>query len=315
MAALTREFPDLKLTFNLVPSLLVQLEAFAAGQARDRHLEVGLAAADTLSDADRLFCAEHFFHAHRARMIDPFPRYAELLAAREAGRRHGNPAGAFTTDDLRDLQVWHKLVWIDPIYADRDPRVRALFAKGRDFSEQDKQTLRIGGAGDSRPGRVRVSRRRRAGADRDLRLAVLPPDPAAAVRRVGVPHDPSLMAAAGAAVRLSAGCRRAAPARGRAAPAPVRTRAGRPLAVGRIGLGRDGPARGGGRIRLDGHRRGDPGALAAAHLRARRRPLPAVQGRRSRRRRAVRVPRSPAVRSRRLHLLDVGSGTRPPTTS
>ena len=142
MAALTREFPDLKLTFNLVPSLLVQLEAFAAGQARDRHLEVGLAAADTLSDADRLFCAEHFFHAHRARMIDPFPRYTELLAAREAGRRHGNPAGAFTTDDLRDLQVWHKLVWIDPIYADRDPRVRALFAKGRDFSEQDKQTLR-----------------------------------------------------------------------------------------------------------------------------------------------------------------------------
>ena len=71
MAALTREFPDLKLTFNLVPSLLVQLEAFAAGQARDRHLEVGLAAADTLSDADRLFCAEHFFHAHRSRMIDP----------------------------------------------------------------------------------------------------------------------------------------------------------------------------------------------------------------------------------------------------
>ena len=43
MAALTREFPDLKVTFNLVPSLLVQLEAFAAAQAKDRHLEVGLA--------------------------------------------------------------------------------------------------------------------------------------------------------------------------------------------------------------------------------------------------------------------------------
>src|SRR6187399_362755 len=142
MAALTREFPDLQVTFNLVPSLLVQLEAFAAGQAKDRHLEVGLAPADTLTDADRLFCAEHFFHAHRARMIDPFPRYAELLAARDAGRRHGNPAGGFTTDDLRDLQVWHKLVWIDPIYAELDPRVRALFAKGRDYSEHDKQTLR-----------------------------------------------------------------------------------------------------------------------------------------------------------------------------
>ena len=133
MAALTREFPSLKLTFNLVPSLLVQLEAFASGQARDHHLEVGLAPADQLSESDRQFCADHFFHAHRARMIDPFPRYAELLATREAGQRRGNAAGGFTTDDLRDLQVWHKLVWIDPIYADRDPRVRALFAKGRDF--------------------------------------------------------------------------------------------------------------------------------------------------------------------------------------
>ena len=142
MAALTREFPSLKLTFNLVPSLLVQLEAFASGQARDRHLEIGLAPADQLTESDRQFCAEHFFHAHRARMIDPFPRYAELLATREAGRRRGNAAGGFTTDDLRDLQVWHKLVWVDPLYAERDPRVRALFAKGRDFSEHDKQLLR-----------------------------------------------------------------------------------------------------------------------------------------------------------------------------
>jgi alpha-amylase/alpha-mannosidase (GH57 family) len=142
MAALTREFPALKLTFNLVPSLLVQLEAFASGQARDRHLDVGLTPADQLSESDRQFCAEHFFHAHRARMIDPFPRYAELLATRDAGRRRGNAAAGFTTDDLRDLQVWHKLVWVDPSYADLDPRVRALLARGRDFSEQDKQTLR-----------------------------------------------------------------------------------------------------------------------------------------------------------------------------
>ena len=31
MVALLRSFPDVRVTFNLVPSLLVQLEAFAAG--------------------------------------------------------------------------------------------------------------------------------------------------------------------------------------------------------------------------------------------------------------------------------------------
>jgi len=142
MAALTRDFPSLRVTFNLVPSLLVQLEAFASGRARDRHLEAGLTPADQLTENDRQYCAEQFFHAHRSRMIDPYPRYAELLATRDAGRRRGNAAGGFTTDDLRDLQVWHKLVWIDPIYLDRDPRMRALLTRGRDFSEEDKKTLR-----------------------------------------------------------------------------------------------------------------------------------------------------------------------------
>jgi len=39
----------------------------------------------------------------------------------------------FSVDDLRDLQVWHKLAWIDPFYLDGDARIRGLVAKGRDF--------------------------------------------------------------------------------------------------------------------------------------------------------------------------------------
>ena len=76
-------------------------------------------------------------------MIDAYPRYA-----RAAGARGGADAGratrgrAASADDLRDLQVWHKLAWIDPFYLDGDARVRALVAKGRGFSEDDKRVLR-----------------------------------------------------------------------------------------------------------------------------------------------------------------------------
>ena len=145
MAALLREFPAVKATFNLVPSLLVQLEAFAQERARDRHLELGLKPAGALTDEERAFCVDQFFHAHRPRMIDPYPRYAELLARREtggAGLTARNQAAQFSTDDIRDLQVWHKLAWIDPLYVERDERVRALAAKGRRFTEDDKATLR-----------------------------------------------------------------------------------------------------------------------------------------------------------------------------
>src|SRR5204863_8136826 len=146
MVAILREFPAVRMTFNLVPSLLVQLEAFAADRARDRSLELSLKPAAELDERDIAFILENFFHAERPRMIDIYPRYAELLARRggslptPADRRAA--ASRFSRDDLRDLQVWHKLAWIDPLYLDEDARVRALVAKGRQFTEEDKAVLR-----------------------------------------------------------------------------------------------------------------------------------------------------------------------------
>ena len=145
MVALLREFPKMRVTFNLVPSLLVQLEAFAENRARDRFLELSLKPADALTSSDVRFMLENFFHAQPQRMIHIYPRYAELLA-----RRGGMPpdpvdrdaAHRFSRDDLRDLQVWHKLAWIDPFYLEGDARVRSLLAKGRGFTEDDKAVLR-----------------------------------------------------------------------------------------------------------------------------------------------------------------------------
>src|SRR4029434_858924 len=107
----------------------------------DRHLEIGLKPADRLSDDERGYCVEQFFHAHRPRMIDPYPRYAELLARRGSdgsGLSARAQAGQFSVDDLRDLQVWHKLAWIDAQYFVTDSRVRALVHQGRGYSEHDQ---------------------------------------------------------------------------------------------------------------------------------------------------------------------------------
>jgi alpha-amylase/alpha-mannosidase (GH57 family) len=145
MVALLREFPSVKVTFNLVPSLMVQVQAFARDEAKDRHLELGLKPADRLTDQERAFCVQHFFHASKTHMIERYPRYAELLARRESnGPRLDSapPVGQFSTDDFRDLQVLHKLAWIDPYFLEEEPRVRSLVAKERGFDEEDKLTLR-----------------------------------------------------------------------------------------------------------------------------------------------------------------------------
>jgi alpha-amylase/alpha-mannosidase (GH57 family) len=150
MVALLREFPKVRMTFNLVPSLLVQIEAFANSNARDRFLELGLKPAAQLSEDDRTFIVANFFHAQRSRMIEPYPRYAQLFDQRERARRIGltgnssprDQARVFDETDLRDLQVWQKLAWIDPMYLADDPRVRALVKQDRGFSENDKLVLR-----------------------------------------------------------------------------------------------------------------------------------------------------------------------------
>ena len=94
MAALLREFPDVRLTFNLVPSLLVQLEAFADGRARDRHLDVGLKPAEHLTDEERIFLVDQRV-PRPARADDrrlPAIRRAPAQARTGKRRRRSRPA-------------------------------------------------------------------------------------------------------------------------------------------------------------------------------------------------------------------------------
>lgn len=135
MVDVLEPFPDVRVTFNLVPSLLSQVQAYAAGAGSDRLLEVGLTPADMLTATDRAFMVANGFHAQPDRMIAPYPRYAELHASRDE-------AAGWSVDDLRDLQVWHKLAWMDPDQLTSDPRLVRLVAKGRGYSEEDKAGLR-----------------------------------------------------------------------------------------------------------------------------------------------------------------------------
>ena len=142
MALLLSEVPELRCTINLTPSLLYQLEAYAEGRATDRFLQTTRRPADGLSEADALFLLDHFFMTNPERVIKPQPRYADLYQRRNLG---GTPALAalkrFGERDLRDLQVWFNLAWTHPLAIERDPVLRELRAKGRGYTEADKEAL------------------------------------------------------------------------------------------------------------------------------------------------------------------------------
>jgi alpha-amylase/alpha-mannosidase (GH57 family) len=135
MVAMLEEFPRIRVTFNLVPSMIRQVQAFAEDRAKDRHLELGLKPAADLTPDEARWMVANGFHAPFERMIRPYPRYAQL----HGYRRERRP---FDEADLRDLQVWHKLAWMDPDLLARDPRLVGLVKKDRGFSEDDKALLR-----------------------------------------------------------------------------------------------------------------------------------------------------------------------------
>src|SRR2546426_5243925 len=109
MPALLEEFPNIHQTFNLVPSLVLQLEEYARGEAKDRSLELAFKPADQLTKEDRSFILQHFFPVPVRTMLEPFPRYFELYERRsDSSRNH-----EFSDQDMRDIQIWWKLVWLD----------------------------------------------------------------------------------------------------------------------------------------------------------------------------------------------------------
>ncbi len=141
MVAILREFPNVRQTFNLVPSMMVQVEEYARGEARDPYLEVALKPAQSLSEGEQSFLLQQFLQPHPLRMTEIFPRYADLYEARHSQKTLEAARRRFTTQDFRDLQVISQLLWFDEEFRVSDPDVRGLFAKGRDYSLDDQRLV------------------------------------------------------------------------------------------------------------------------------------------------------------------------------
>jgi len=142
MAKLISEFPGVKCTINLVPSMLSQLIDYVQKDASDPFLRRTVIDADALTAEDGCFILDHFFMAQWDRMVRIYPRYRELLDLRHFGRRGAQRAlHDFRVQDLRDLQVWFNLAWFHPVSFEESETLRELRKKQRGFSEDDKKAM------------------------------------------------------------------------------------------------------------------------------------------------------------------------------
>src|SRR5271167_2090052 len=139
MVKLLDEFPQVHQTFNLVPSLITQIQDYVSGEAQDPFLRVASKPAKDLTEKERRFALQYLFQAHPVNVIGRYPRYRELLEKfRGAGDTAERADRFFSTQDLTDLQVLSQVGWFDEYFlAEKD--IAELIRKGRNYTLEDQR--------------------------------------------------------------------------------------------------------------------------------------------------------------------------------
>jgi alpha-amylase/alpha-mannosidase (GH57 family) len=139
MVKLLEEFPNVHQTFNLVPSLITQIQDYVAGTAQDPFLDVAAKPANDLTAEERRFALLYLFQANPANLIGRYPRYRELWERfRSTGDSPERAEKYFQPQDFTDLQVLSQIAWFDEFFLE-DPEVASLIKKSRNYSLADQQ--------------------------------------------------------------------------------------------------------------------------------------------------------------------------------
>ncbi|GAC1430744.1 MAG: glycoside hydrolase family 57 protein [Terriglobales bacterium] len=141
MVKILDEFPDVHQTFNIVPSLIMQIQDYVDGAARDPFLAIASKPAHDLTYGERQFALRYLFQANPAHLIGRYPRYRELWERyRSAGDEPQRAEKYFHEQDFTDLQVLSQIAWFDELFLE-EPEVATLVQKARGYSLDDQNLV------------------------------------------------------------------------------------------------------------------------------------------------------------------------------
>ena len=141
MVAMLKEFPKFHATFNVVPSLGMQLEEYASGEFNEPWFSLAFKPADDLTREDKAEILARAFQVNHERLMSRWARFVELYEwAQPAGGAQAQVS--FTQRDWRDLQLLSQLAWMEETWFEKDSVVSRLADKGKEFTEKDKAALK-----------------------------------------------------------------------------------------------------------------------------------------------------------------------------
>src|SRR5215472_894026 len=108
MVRVLEEFPRVHATFNMVPSLGMQLEEYASADFKETSFDAAFRPAANLSSEDKSETLLRAFQVNYDNLLARWPRYVEL---HQWGNSQGRSRAVqtFSERDWRDLQVLSQL--------------------------------------------------------------------------------------------------------------------------------------------------------------------------------------------------------------
>jgi len=145
MVSVLDDFPGIRCTFNLTPSLMWQLmDISASDDLDDIFLKLSAKDAAHLDEKEKVFILKNFFSCSLPTAIFPIRDYMGLYSKRGDDLSDSalkKRAKTFSVQEMRDLQVFFNIAWCGFTLKEKDPLVKELYERGGGYSEEEKRAL------------------------------------------------------------------------------------------------------------------------------------------------------------------------------
>lgn len=131
------DFKGIRATYNLVPSLILQIDSYIKREANDKLLDIIYKPVNTLTAKDKEFLQTYIFLAHEKNMIKPLNRYYELYLKYKAH----NEISHLSDDEILDCEILFLLSWCGNYLRQNNETVARLLKKQSYFIHEDKIEL------------------------------------------------------------------------------------------------------------------------------------------------------------------------------
>ncbi len=135
LVELFMEFPKIKQTINIVPSMWIQIRDYINNVTQDEIQILSKKDYKEFSENDKKEFIRMFFLCNEQNMIRPYLSYSILF-----DKSKNNTFDSFTPQEILDIQVWYNLTWIGQ-FSRKNPFIDRLFQKGNNFTEAERNII------------------------------------------------------------------------------------------------------------------------------------------------------------------------------